>query len=119
MAQKKIPKSNPMPGRPISVETLVKEALGSRKISKTELRNVVNALEKLEKGGIQFVKGFPYGIPAPDGIGAQGFCSRKGLATLLQALGSPIRIREVAVFPYGIPYPDVFRVNLGVGEVGR
>lgn len=111
--------SNPMPGRPISIDALLKQALGTKKLGKAELKNVVNVLGKLESSGIQFVRGFPYGIPAPDGVGAQGICGRRGLAALLRLLTSYRNVREVAVFPIGIPFPDVYRVDLGVGKFGQ
>jgi hypothetical protein len=85
-------------------------------LEKDNLKELVDIVAGINKGGLKKIKVFPRGIPVVDGVQVTGIVDSTELNKLLgEILLKTPRLGGVVVFPYGIPFPEIFRVNINVG----
>jgi hypothetical protein len=85
-------------------------------IDKNNLKELVEIVAGLQKGGLKRFKVFPKGIPVPDGLRVTGVIDASETNRFLgEILLKTPRLGGIAVFPYGIPWPEIFKVNIDIG----
>ena len=110
MAKAKKPSSgNRMPTRSVKIEDALMNSLKNSGLERAHLSELVSVASKL---GVVPIKGFPYGIPDPQGIVIEANLNPQQLASLMGRLGQYSNVDRVTIFPKGIPQLSEFLTQI-------
>jgi hypothetical protein len=94
------------------IEQHLLDALKYGGLDKENLAELVKIAGRIPATGAKVIKGFPYGIPYPDGVVLHTMADATSLGRLVHLLTELPRVAGVEIFPKGIPRPDVFLTNI-------
>ncbi len=98
-----------MPARSVKIEDALMNSLKNSGLERAHLSELVSIASSL---GVVPIKGFPYGIPNPQGIVIETRLNPQQLASLIGRLWQYGNVNQVTVFPKGIPVISEFLTQI-------